>query len=71
MQEQLSRDQLVELVRRIMNAEGTEDEIDAWQDLLERNLLDPNVSDLIFYPDREMTAEEIVERALNYKAIRL
>jgi hypothetical protein len=71
MQEQLSRDQLVELVRRIMNAEGTEDEIDAWQDLLERNVLDPNVSDLIFYPDREMTAEEIVERALNYKAIRL
>lgn len=38
---------------------------------LQANVSHPEVSDLLFYPDREMTAEEIVERALAYKPIRL
>ncbi len=36
---------------------------------LEKLLPHPGVSDLIFYPKREMTAEEIVDEALAYKPI--
>ena len=71
MAETLSREELIELVRRIMNAEGTEEELDTWEETLEQNVTDPAVSDYIFYPDRDMTAEEIVDRALSYKPIQL
>lgn len=65
----LTKEQLIELVVKIMNAEGTEEEIDVWEDALQRNVSHPEVSRLIFYPDREMTAEEIVEEALSYKPL--
>ena len=54
-----------------MNVDGTETEIDELLQLLERNVPHPEVSDLIFYPDREMTAEEVVDRALAHKPIHL
>ena len=71
MDERLSKEQLIALVTKIINAEGTEEELDQYEDLLQRNVPHPEVSDLIFYPDSEMTAEEIVERALAYEPIRL
>ncbi len=40
-------------------------------DKLERSVPHPEVSDLIFYSKREMTAEEIVAEALSYKPILL
>ncbi len=37
---------------------------------LERISPDPNISDYVFYPDeRELTPEEIVEKAFSYKPI--
>ncbi|WP_283809039.1 hypothetical protein [Tumebacillus amylolyticus] len=38
-------------------------------ELLERNVLHPEVSDLIFWDKRELKAEEIVDEALAYKPI--
>jgi len=69
----LSRKELTELVRKIMNVEGTEEQIDKMIDILEANVPHPYVSDLIFYPDedREQTAEEIIEKALSYKPVQL
>ncbi len=64
-------DELVEIVRRIQTADGTEAEIDALMKKLERSVPHPEVSGLIFYPEREMTAEEIVAEALSYKPILL
>lgn len=66
MSSRLTKEELVRLVERIQNAEGTEDEIDAMIDQLQENVPRPDVSDLIFYPEEEMTAEQIVEQALAY-----
>ena len=68
----MTKEKLVELINKIMNAEyEDQEEGNKLINLLEKNILDPNVSDLIFYPQTEMTAEEIVEKALAYKPIRL
>jgi hypothetical protein len=69
MQEHFSKNQLIQLVRKIVNSEGTEAEIDAWQLLLQRTVPDPAISDLMFFSDVELSPEEIVERALNYRPI--
>ncbi len=67
MAEKLSRDELVQLVNKIANVDGTEEEIDQMLATLEANVIDPNVSDLMFYSDEELSPEEIVDRALAYK----
>jgi len=67
----MKKEELIKLVQMIMEADGTEDELDRMLFTLERNVLDPNVSNLIFYPEEELTAEQIVEKALAYKPIQL
>ena len=64
-------EELVEIVRRLQTADGTEAELDALMEKPEQSVLHPEVSDLIFYPEREMTAEEIVAEALSYRPILL
>ncbi|GBF75677.1 putative e9imm peptide [Paenibacillus sp. 598K] len=64
-----SKEELVELVDKIMNDAGTEEEIDAMIDELRQHVPHPSVTDLIFWPEEELTAEEIVERALDYRPI--
>jgi len=69
----LSKVELVDLVRRICAAEGTEEQQEEMMNLLRANVPHPEVSDLIYYPpgDVELSPEEIVELALAYKPIRL
>jgi hypothetical protein len=67
----LTRDQLVELVRKIMAADGTEEEEDRLVDILEASVPHPRVLNLIYHPDAEgitgeLTAEEVVDTALTY-----
>jgi len=69
----LSKEELIEITKRILL---TDKHQDFYLQLLEKNILDPAISDLIFWPsqrgyDRELSAEEIVEIALNYKPIYL
>ncbi len=72
MKEAMSRVELIELVRKIMAVEGTEKEIDEMVDTLEANVLHPEVTDLMFYPEKEdVTPEEVVDQALAYKPILL
>ncbi|MDR2272058.1 MAG: hypothetical protein LBF27_14225 [Sphingobacterium sp.] len=65
----LSRQELIDLVKRISNAEGTtEQEDDDMLDLFLENVPDPNAADYIFSKEYEgLSAEEIVDRALAYK----
>jgi len=71
----LSRDQLVELVKAIMLAEADEAELDGMVRQFEANVPHPAGSDLIFWPNGvpddptqpELTAEEIVDKALSYR----
>ncbi|WP_309398744.1 bacteriocin immunity protein [Cerasicoccus maritimus] len=71
MKPKLTREELIALVERIENAEGSENEIDRMIEVLEENVPDPNVSDLIFYPEEKMTAAQVVDKALAYTPITL
>lgn len=78
---QLSRDELIDLVERIMRAEGdTEEEADRLVELFAASVPHPCASDLIFwpklelgddYPGRELAAAEVVDLALSYRPIAL
>ena len=67
----LSREELVALVQKIMDAAGTEGELDAAMDLLTKCLPHPNPTDLVYYGDDSWSAEDIVDRALCHEPIRL
>lgn len=72
----MRRVELVELVQRILDSCGdpavSEDEIQSMVRELEEAVPHPDVSDLIFWPESgTTTAEEVVEKALAYKPIRL
>lgn len=68
-QEKLTRDELIELVRKIMDCEGTEEEIDEMIVVLEANVSDHEVTDYIYYDEK--TPDEVVDKALAYKPIAL
>jgi hypothetical protein len=65
----MTREELIELVKKIMTVQGTEEEIDKMIEVLKKNVPDPRVSNYIFYA--EMTPEQIVDKALSYKPIQL
>jgi hypothetical protein len=62
----LSREELVEAVRRIMEVEGEEGELDELIDVVQANVPHPAVADLIYWPPegKELSPEEVVDRAL-------
>ncbi|MBW3595988.1 MAG: bacteriocin immunity protein [Planctomycetes bacterium] len=62
----LSREELVEAVRRIMEVEGEEGELEELLDVVQANVPHPAVTDLIYWPPegKDVTPEEVVERAL-------
>lgn len=67
----ITRDELVEIVRRIL---AVDPEIDYYLRLLEANVLHPAVTDLIFHPPdglQDASAEELVDKALTYRPIAL
>ncbi|MET3938284.1 hypothetical protein ABIC22_001096 [Paenibacillus sp. PvP094] len=63
--------QLVERVRKLMNAEGTEAELDDMLTELQQQLPYAEISNLIFWDDRDLTPEQIVEEALAARPIQL
>lgn len=69
MEKKLSREELIELVKKLMNFKGTEEESIELLQRIEANVLDPYISDYIFWSKPELTAEEVVDKALAYKPI--
>jgi hypothetical protein len=68
----ITRDEFLELIRRVSAALGKEHEIAFWLGLLEANLPGRRISDLIFWPgdyfgdgdnSRELTPEQILDIA--------
>lgn len=66
MKSPLSRQDLVELVTKIINCEGSEEQVDKWLELAEENVPHPRLSDLIYYSEEEKSPEQIVDEALAY-----
>jgi hypothetical protein len=65
----ITRDELVEIVRRLLTAAP---ESAYYRRLLEANVSHPRVSDLVFYPSDDLqgaSAEQIVDEALAYRPI--
>ena len=67
----LTKEQAIDLLEKIINCEGSEAEIDKWIDILSNGVLHPNISDLIFHPDRERIPAEIIDIAFAYQPIYL
>ena len=63
----MTREELILLVDKIMKCQGSEKEIDEMMELLEKNVIDSEVSNYIFY--EENTPEEVIDKALAYKPI--
>ena len=63
----MSREELIELVEKIMKCEGTEEVVDNMIDVLKKNVIDTEVTNYIIY--EENTPEEVVDKALAYKPI--
>lgn len=66
---ELSRDELVGLVEQVMQCSGEEWEMDIWLDMITSSVADPSISNYIFWSDEDLSAEEIVDKALAYKPI--
>lgn len=67
--EKLTRDELIELVRKIIDCDGSEEGIDEMTFVLEQNVVDPEITNYIYYDEK--TPEEIVDLALAYRPIQL
>ncbi len=78
----MKREELIELGYKIVNCEGSEDEIDELMELFDENVPHPDGANLFFYPENynarkddisqyNPTVEEVVDKALNYRAIQL
>lgn len=68
--EPFTKEQIIEIVKRIKACKyASEAEADRDIMLLEKGVLDPNISDYIFWD--ELTPEEIADKALSYKPIQL
>ncbi|HTI91332.1 MAG TPA: hypothetical protein VL727_12140, partial [Puia sp.] len=64
--EPMSREELIELGKRIVTANEDEEEIKKLMELFDRNISLPNGSDLFFAPSAEgLTIEEIIDKCLN------
>lgn len=64
----MNRDELIALVQRVIRMDyANDDECNQLIEELQRQVLDPQVCDYIYWPDREMTAADIVDRALAYQ----
>ena len=71
MLKKLTREELINLVNRIVKCEGSEEEIDEMIEVVKRNVPHPEISDLIYWNKEELTPEQIVDKALEYKPIQL
>ena len=72
MADEMSKADLIVLVKKILSADGSETDLDQMLFLLHTNVPHPAVSDLIYHPiDPPYSAEQIVELALAYQPVAL
>ncbi|GIJ93748.1 hypothetical protein [Capnocytophaga stomatis] len=65
----LRREKIIDLIQKVRTENLTETEEDTILEELEKGVLDPNISDYIYWS--ELSAEEIADKALNYRPITL
>ena len=66
----LTREQIIEMVTKIMNYDyNNDEEYDNAVEELKKGVIDPNISDYIFWDN--LTPEQVADKALSYKPILL
>lgn len=68
---QKSREELVEMVQKLIDGTLPEGEEDELVGELKESVPHPRVTDLIYYSEPSLTAEQVVDAALAYRAIEL
>ena len=63
----MEKKELIDLIEQIKKFEGTEEEEEVLLERLQNMVLDPEVSDYIYWTD--MSSEEIADKVLAYKPI--
>jgi len=70
----VTKDELIELARRVMECGGSEHAVEFWLNMLEINIPNERISDLIYWPDeyfdeadypQGLSPEQVIEIALN------
>jgi hypothetical protein len=64
---EITRAEMISLVERLSTGKGSEAQQNAWLKQLSGVMPVGKITDLIYWPDREMTADEIVETIIAYK----
>ncbi len=78
----MTRENLMVLGKKIINSQGTEEEIDAMVECFNNNVPHPNGVSLFYYPENfnsrkddaskyNPSVEDVVDKALSYKSILL
>lgn len=65
----LLKKEMIDIVQKILLGDEEEWLLDSYLDVLQYSITDPRLSDYIFWNEGEMTASEIIEKALAYKPI--
>jgi arabinogalactan endo-1,4-beta-galactosidase len=76
----MTRNELIELGKRIVAAQGSEAELDDLMEIFDKNVPHPSGSNLFYWPENynarttiisgyDPTVEEVVDRCLAYKPI--
>ena len=58
MSKRLTREELIDLVNKIIECEGSEEEIDEMIEVVKRNVPYPDISDLIYWSEDELTQKK-------------
>lgn len=67
----LSKTELVSLVCQIVDSKSSDDDVAIWLDQVIKETGRPHVGEYIFYSEPELSPDQVVEKALSYKPIRL
>ena len=78
----MTREKLIDIGRRIVACDGTEEDINILTELFDKNVTHPNGSNLFFYPENynarrddisnyNPSVEEVVDKCLSHKPIQL
>ena len=65
----LDRQQIIDLIQKLRTENLSEEEEDAILEKLEQGVLDPEISDYIYWS--KLSAEQIADKVLSYKPINL
>lgn len=67
MDKKLSKEELIELVKKLRETNITDEQADILYKTIRQTVIDPNVWNLVFFT--ELSPEEVIEKALEYKPI--